>query len=337
MGRVALEIENLLGALPETLSASRCSTSLAQLTHGLRKLVFPRPMEAEGSGATALAKFDPAIVLQLLKLIESIMGEQMQANPHARALDALLSVINQSCSVREGREAAPSDLPAAAVSRAKMGELLDRLLSASESERHASATQALIAAVDKLDPEEKLLLAALAASREQGLIAASPEAAWLGRIHQALSTALANEALSRLASLMLSEDSKSFGFVQILGGAGEETVRLRVQRRNDDAAGGTESGRDRPLRAVLDVTVSALGEVWAEVSTIGRDVVARFELADAERSLAVANGLPELRSALEAHGLRTALSADVRRAARDTLSGEPMAQTADSARLDLWA
>jgi hypothetical protein len=136
---------------------------------------------------------------------------------------------------------------------------------------------------------------------------------------------------------MLSEDSESFGFVQILGGAGEETVRLRVQRRNDDAAGGTASGRDRPLRAVLDVTVSALGEVWAEVSTIGRDVVARFELADAERSLAVANGLPELRSALEAHGLRTALSADVRRAARDTLSGEPMAQTADSARLDLWA
>ncbi len=136
---------------------------------------------------------------------------------------------------------------------------------------------------------------------------------------------------------MLSEDGKSFGFVQILGDAGEETVRLRVQRRNDDAGGGMEPGRDRPLRAVLDVTLSALGEVWAEVSTIGRDVAARFELADAERSLAVANGLPELRSALEAHGLRTALSADVRRAARDALSGEPIAQTADSPRLDLWA
>ena len=340
MGRVALEIENLVGALPETLSASPSSAPLAQLAHGLRELVFPLLVEAGSGGATALAKFDPAIVLQLLKLIESITGEQMQADPQARALDALLSVINQSSAVREGllkeREAAPSDL-AAAVSRAKIAELLERLLSASVSERHASATEALAAAVDKLDPEEKLLLAALAASREQALIAASPEAAWLGRVHQALSAALANEALSRLTSLMLSEDGKSFGFVQILGGAGEETVRLRVQRKNDDAGGGTEPGRDRPLRAVLDVTLSALGEVWAEVSTIGRDVAARFELADAERSLAVANGLPELRSALEAHGLRTTLSADVRRAARDTLSGEPIAQTADSARLDLWA
>src|SRR5512132_4122678 len=34
MARVALEIENLLGTLPETLSASRSSASLAQLTHG---------------------------------------------------------------------------------------------------------------------------------------------------------------------------------------------------------------------------------------------------------------------------------------------------------------
>jgi hypothetical protein len=341
MGRVALEIENLLGALPETLPASRSSASLAQLTHGLRGLVFPRLVEAGSGGATALAKFDPAIVLQLLKLIESITGEQMQADPQARALDALLSVINQSSAVHEGllkeREAAPSGLAPAAVSRAKMAELLERLLSASVSERHASATEALAAAVDKLDPEEKLLVAALATSREQALVAASPEAAWLGRVHQALSDALANEALSRLTSLMLSEDGKSFGFVQILGGAGEETVRLRVQRKSDDAGGGTEPGRDRPLRAVLDVTLSALGEVWAEVSTIGRDVAARFELADAERSVAVAHGLPELRSALEAHGLRTALSADVRRAARDTLSGEPIAQTADSARLDLWA
>ena len=111
MGRVALEIKNLLGALPETLSTSRSSTPLAQLTHGLRELVFPRPVEAEGSGATALAKFDPAIVLQLLKLIESITGEQMEADPQARTLDALLSVITQSSAVREGsikeREAAP--------------------------------------------------------------------------------------------------------------------------------------------------------------------------------------------------------------------------------------
>jgi hypothetical protein len=341
MGRVALEIENLVGTLPETLSASRSSAPLAQLAHGLRELVFPLLVEAGSGGATALAKFDPAIVLQLLKLIESITGEQMQADPQARALDALLSVIDQSSAVHEGllkeREAAPSGLAPAAVSRAKMAELLERLLSASVSERHASATEALAAAVDKLDLEEKLLLAALAASREQALIAVSPEAAWLGRVHQALSAALANEALSRLTSLMLSEDGKSFGFVQILGGAGEETVRLRVQRKNDDAGGGTEPGRDRPLRAVLDVTLSALGEVWAEVSTIGRDVAARFELADAERSVAVANGLPELRSALEAHGLRTALSADVHRAARDALSGEPIAQTANSARLDLWA
>lgn len=341
MGPVALEIKNLLGAIPETLSASRSSTPLAQLTHGLRELGFLRPMEAEGSGATALAKLDPAIVLQLLKLIESITGEQMQADPQVRTLDALLSVINQSSAGREGsvkeREAVLSGATPVAGPRAKMAELLERLLSASVSERHASATQALAAAVDMLDPEEKLLLAALAVSREQALIAASPEAAWLGRVHRALSTALANEALSRLTSLMLSEDGKSFSFVQIFDGAGKETVRLRIQRKNADAGGGTEPGRDRPLRAVLDVTLSALGEVWAEVSTIGRDVAARFELADAERSLAVANGLPELRSALEAHGLRTALSADVRRAARDALSGDPMAQTADSARLDLWA
>ena len=218
MGRVALEIKNLLGALPESRSASRSSTPLAQLTHGLRELVFPWPVEAEGSGATALAKFDPAIVLQLLKLIESITGEQMGADPQARTLDALLSVITQSHAVREGsiKEREAAGLAPAAVPRAKMAELLEGLLSASVSERHASATQALTAAVDTLDPEEKLLLAALAASREQALIAASPEAAWLGRVHQALSTALANEALSRLASMMLSEDGKSFDFVQIL-------------------------------------------------------------------------------------------------------------------------
>jgi hypothetical protein len=91
------------------------------------------------------------------------------------------------------------------------------------------------------------------------------------------------------------------------------------------------------VRAVVDLSLSALGEVWTELVLSGKQLGIRMELPDEERRDLVAAELPDLRERLAARGFDAQVNVEARRTDTSELSGEMWPEAAVSGRVDLWA
>ncbi|MHC4917638.1 MAG: flagellar hook-length control protein FliK, partial [Planctomycetota bacterium] len=191
-------------------------------------------------------------------------------------------------------------------------------------------------------PERDALLE-IASAREREALEGAPRLADLARAHRALLALQGRAAASRLGSLASSGPAASFSYFEIPvwrdGGEGTARVRVSVRRSGDGAgrgAAGEKSGRRRSTRAVLDLRVSELGEVWTEAVLTGKRLAVRVQLPDAARRDFVAERLPELEERLAAHGLEPAARAVAQETAPpDALSQTWPERTADG-RIDLW-
>jgi hypothetical protein len=86
---------------------------------------------------------------------------------------------------------------------------------------------------------------------------------------------------------------------------------------------------------VLDLALSALGEVWSELTLTDKSLAVRLELPDEARRDFVAARLGELSERLAGRGLEPELAAAARTRRRG--AREPEAGSGESGGLDLWA
>ena len=246
----------------------------------------------------------------------------------------------------EAAAAAPSDptAPARDVS-ALVGRLLALLSEDSAPQTQRAELPAQVRAeLQQIDSHQRASLSAALASRERSLLESSPQLQQLGRAHQALLNATARLATARAGSLASSTPGASFSYVEIPTSAGADpaTARLRVMVRRGGA--GSEQGQaqspdsgKRSMRAVMDLSLSGLGEVWSELILSGEDLAVRIQLPDPATRDMLAPELPGLQQRLEARGFRAQVTAEARPATRSDWTLSLWPDTTDSEGVDLWA
>ncbi|HOX04948.1 MAG TPA: hypothetical protein PK280_00990 [Planctomycetota bacterium] len=286
----------------------------------------------------------PAQVGELLAAVEARMAEAVRALPQAAALDALANLLASLPAAERGS-------PGGAPDPRQLAGLLDRLLADLRAQGGPDAPAAglapgLRAELGALGPRELADLRLLAAERERAALAASPQVAALAGAHRALTAAQDRLDAARLWSLSASGPGGAFSYVELPGAGGPDggtaALRVLVRRSGDGTGSGAGSpGRGRgSVRAVLDLDLSALGEVRSELALSGRSLAVKLELPDRERGDHVAASLGELEDRLTAHGFEASVSSTVTagRRRRGGASDLPEAEgAAGGGGLDLWA
>jgi Flagellar hook-length control protein FliK len=358
---------------PATPASAAVSRELIQL---LQSLVLELPPEATQGAASALElraleslptemrellSTSPQRLAQLLTLIETRAAESLSSLPEAARIEVLIAALDRlpppaaptvptapaaTPPATEAALAAPSD---AAGPARDVGALVERLLAllsdnpAPQTDRAELPAQ-LRTELQQLDSQQRGALSAALASREETLLQSSPQLQQLGRAHQALLNATARLATARAGSLASSAPGASFSYVEIptSGGGDPATARLRVMVRRDGP--GTERGQaqspgsgKRSMRAVMDLSLSGLGEVWSELILSGEDLAVRIQLPDPATRDMLAPELPGLEGRLEARGFRAQVTAEARPATRPEWTLSLWPDTTDSEGVDLWA
>jgi hypothetical protein len=308
--------------------------------------------EQLGPEIARLLPSSPAALENLLDLVEAQAARVVASIPEAARLDALVGLLDR-LPPPPAPSPAPVDAPAspaqeappAEPARAELGRLLEALLASPPPAREASGQERvalpteLRAELESLPPQHRAALRAMLLEREREVLSSAPRLAALNRAHRALLAAGQRVAVSRLGSLATSGAQSSFCYVEIPTACGAEsaTARLRVMvKRDGSPRGGHPDSRRRPVRAIMDITLSELGEVWTEMVLSGKQLAVRMELPDRERRDFVAAQLPELEESLAARGLEAQATAEARKPA-DGLSGQMWPEAVFDGRLDLWA
>ena len=185
----------------------------------------------------------------------------------------------------------------------------------------------------------------MAAARERSLLSSSPRLAALASAHRSLLGAEERAALPRIGGLPAPVSApatgpgSTFTYLEIPTASGGEqaTARLRVMVRDRRGEGGRQGKPGRPVRAIMDISLSRLGEVWSEVVLSGQQLSVRLELPDEERRDFVAARLPELVESLAARGLEAQATAQARRTDAPSLADEWIPAEGQPGGLDLWA
>ncbi len=304
--------------------------------------------QASGGDLAGTAASLPDRLAGLLAAVEGRLAEAIRALPEVAALGALAELLDslQTAPTATG----PGQTGGASRETA---ELLQKLLAAlapsgrSEGEvpQLPQLPAELRSALAALPERELSTLRQLVAERESAALGASPQVAALTGAHRALAAAQDRLDAARLLGLAASKPGQSFSYLElpVQGGPGTDTARLRVLVRGegDAAAGrGSRKGGKGTVRAILDLDLSALGQVRSELVLSGRNLAVRLELPDRERSGFVASELDGLKERLAARGLDPSLSASVaapRSARARAQSDEDLGEASAEGGLDLWA
>ena len=360
---LAEALRSLAGSEPPAAAAdagqpapAAASAASRELAARLRELLVGLPPSGPagstpvapelGSRLAGLASALPAQVAELLAAVEARLAEALRALPGAAALGALLEALD-ALAARAG-EAAPAAAAAPAPElRGKLVGLLDKLLNALDPAARADGRPpalpaALREAVEQLADGQRLALRQMVVERERALLGSSSQVGALAGAHRALSTAEERLGLARLWNLSASAGAQSFSCLEVPLAAGPEagTARLTVMVRRsagDGAGGESAPSGAKTVRAVLDLDLSALGQVWSELTLSGQDLAVKLELPDQARSRFVAARLGELKERLSAHGLATRVAAVVRTGRRRSGAQAPEGESAEGGGLDLWA
>jgi len=311
-----------------------------------------------------LVQATPARIEQLIALLEARANAILSSLPEAAKLDVLIETLERlpSPPASAPPAEAPSNIEQAiesAAPRETTSALVERLLAALEFSRprpegpdRPALPPEVQAELERLEAPARAELGQLLHARERALIDSSPQLRNLGRAHRALQDAALRLQAGRAASLATSQPGASFSYAEVpTFDAGEGgTARLRVMlKRDGGGAAGTRAGAGGaggaggsgkaggPLRAVLDLELSGLGEVWSELLLSGEDLAVRLELPDAARRDLVASEIPALEERLEARGFRATATAEARPPDGPALAPELWPDAADPGGLDIWA
>jgi hypothetical protein len=303
------------------------------------------PPRDQGALAAAIAELvgaSPERVAELTAALESRIAAALAALPGARQLDLLIGLLAElGGSEPEAAPAVPGGPPTDTT--ALLERLLDALAApaARDDQEAARPLEAVRAQLEALGPRERGELFELATRREASLLSSSADLAALGRAWRALDAARERADLNLLGSAAASRPGAAFTCAELPVFMGEEgcSARLRVLVRREGRGSGR--GRDRgaggPVRAVLDLETSALGQVWSEVLLTGKQLAVRIRTADAARRDYVAERLPELEERLAARGLEARATVEAREPGRAAPGADLWPETVASGRVDLWA
>ncbi len=327
----------------------------------------PSPLTPPGAAAPApdvlpgeireLVQSAPLCIEQLLMLVESRTEAALASLPESARIDVLIEAL-----LRLPPPPAPATTPPVGVAAAAEGAvdapapsqstaaLLERLLAALSNVRPGSSDPQrpqlppqLRAELESLDAAARTDLTESLVSRERRLIESSPELRNLSRAHRALQNAALRLQASNAGSVATSQPGAAFSYMEIPAMAGGEgsTARLRVMVKRDGTGTGAGPGAPGkptgPLRAILDLNLSGLGEVWSELLLSGEDLAVRLELPDAARRDMVAVELSSLEQRLAARGFKATATAEARPQEGPAFALEFWPDVTDTGGLDTWA